>query len=614
MEYILKSTAILTIFYLFYKIFLQRETFFHSIRSYFLTGIISAIVIPFVVITKYVQIEPVSVVSDMVFTEIPTVTQIESFNWIQLFIVIYLIGVLFFSIRFIWQLSSLTWFLYTHPKSKKGKYTLVKTTKNMAPFSFFNYIAYNRDQFENNELEQIFTHEKAHANQLHSIDIVLSKLVAIVNWFNPFIWLYNKEIQKNLEYVADQFAHNNSLEKKKYQYLLLKTISPDFKMALASNFYNTLIKKRIDMLQKNRSSKTMQIKFALIIPILIAFVFTYNTEIIAQTKVSENEVITEQHNTISEVEETTETIEATEVTEATEATEIKEEIEVEVEEWTEQVEMEEIEVAKTSNEVEEIIEIEQTRIDFLINKDHTEYELNKLVTDASKEKVTVKIKGIKRNDQGEITAIKIDIRSDNSRANFNTSSNEPIKPIKIAFNEGGSNISIGNTGSPHEEHFFVSKEWKNKNKNTFFISSGGNGNKFMHTEGEHSNEVYEFKSGDSTMIWVSKGKNHFVHDIDAKDGNVEIIAIEEDDGKHKKHEIKVRKVGSDHDKKNNVIYFNSDYEKPLIFIDGKESTHEAMEELGPDKIQSMNVLKGEGAIKEYGNRAKNGVIKITTKK
>ncbi len=76
----------------------------------------------------------------------------------------------------------------------------------------------------------------------------------------------------------------------------------------------------------------------------------------------------------------------------------------------------------------------------------------------------------------------------------------------------------------------------------------------------------------------------------------------------------VRKVGSDHDKKNNVMFFSSDGEKPLIFIDGKESTHEAMEELGSDKIESIDVLKGEKATKEYGNKAKDGVIKITTKK
>ncbi|MCK5678873.1 MAG: hypothetical protein KAH72_10425, partial [Flavobacteriaceae bacterium] len=60
MEYLIKSTAILTIFYVFYKVFLQSETFFQSIRSYFLVGIFSALTFPLITIPKYIQIEPLN--------------------------------------------------------------------------------------------------------------------------------------------------------------------------------------------------------------------------------------------------------------------------------------------------------------------------------------------------------------------------------------------------------------------------------------------------------------------------------------------------------------------------------------------------------------------------
>lgn len=607
MEYILKSTAILTIFYLFYKIFLQRETFFHSIRSYFLTGIISAIVIPFVVITKYVQIEPVSMVSDMVFTEIPTVTKIESFNWIQLFIVIYLIGVLFFSLRFLWQLSSLIWFLYTHPKKKIGKFTLVKTTKNMAPFSFFNYIAYNRNQFKIHELNQILTHEKVHASQYHSIDILISQIIGIFNWFNPFIWFYNKEIQKNLEYVADDYTQNSTLEKKNYQYLLLKTISPDFKMALASNFYNTIIKKRIDMLQKNRSNKTMQLKFALIVPILIAFIFNYNTKVIAQTVVKEKKQVNVEQ--LVEVEESIEVIDIIEVVELDEVVEIEEssglkETIVEIEGVTELKEIIETHEVIEVKEVEEVIEIEQDRQAFYIAKDKTEYDLNKLVADASNIDVSIKFKGIKRNDKKEITGIKIDVSSKNSSANFSTNSSDAIKLIKISISDNGSNISIGNASS-HSEAIFVSKNWKNNDHNTFVVSSGSHSNKFIHKQGEDNQTIYEFKSGDSTKVWVSDDDQdvHFGHGKKSKGGNIEIISIKEGEGgKHKKHEIIVRGYGSD------------DGKMPLMIIDGKETKNKSLEDMDTENIESIEVLKGDGAIKEYGDKAKDGVIIITTKK
>jgi TonB-dependent SusC/RagA subfamily outer membrane receptor len=52
----------------------------------------------------------------------------------------------------------------------------------------------------------------------------------------------------------------------------------------------------------------------------------------------------------------------------------------------------------------------------------------------------------------------------------------------------------------------------------------------------------------------------------------------------------------------------------LILVDGEKKTKKEMDALSPDQIKSVQILKGESAIKEYGPEAKDGVIKITTKK
>jgi len=52
----------------------------------------------------------------------------------------------------------------------------------------------------------------------------------------------------------------------------------------------------------------------------------------------------------------------------------------------------------------------------------------------------------------------------------------------------------------------------------------------------------------------------------------------------------------------------------LIFVDGEKKTKKELDALLPDQIKSVQVIKGESAIKEYGAEAKDGVIKITTKK
>lgn len=55
-------------------------------------------------------------------------------------------------------------------------------------------------------------------------------------------------------------------------------------------------------------------------------------------------------------------------------------------------------------------------------------------------------------------------------------------------------------------------------------------------------------------------------------------------------------------------------EDALWLLDGKEMEKEQIQKLSPDSIQSMNVLKGEAATKKHGDKGKNGVIEITTKK
>ncbi len=560
MEYLLKSTAILTIFYLFYKIFLQNETFFKSIRTYFLIGIISALILPTIVITKYLETSPINIPVGMTFTENSTITPLDAINWLQVFMIVYVIGVVFFTIRFLAQLSSLIWFLYTHSKLRLDNYILIETTKNIAPFSFFNYIVYNRDDFDNKELEQIFAHEKVHANQLHSFDIILIQCIAILNWFNPFIWLYHKEMQKNLEFTADEFAQDITREKKKYQYLLLKTISPSYKMALASNFYNSLIKKRIDMLHKNRSNKNNQIKFALILPVLLAFVFTFNTEVVAQNKT-----------------------------------------------------------------VKKMVTVEKNIQVIIISKEVTESELEQIEKDFLKEGVTVNFKGIKRNSKGEIIAIKINVSTKTSNANYNTNSDYPIKPIRISYDSEGNSISIGNSNVHHDgEMYFVTKDNGNIEKHIVkiggsgkhvWVSSDDDGKKvhkieIIEMEGDdHGKNVWVTKTGDSTKLKIIE-----IHkDHDGSSGEMKKTVWVTEDG-DKTEEIIIKEIHGEHSKGENMMFIDSSSEDALLIIDGKEVNNTKLEDIDPSTIEKMEIFKGEKAIEKYGEKAKDGVIKITTKK
>jgi len=52
----------------------------------------------------------------------------------------------------------------------------------------------------------------------------------------------------------------------------------------------------------------------------------------------------------------------------------------------------------------------------------------------------------------------------------------------------------------------------------------------------------------------------------------------------------------------------------LFMVDGTEITKQQLDKLDPNSISTVSVLKGESATKVFGEKGKNGVIMITTKK
>src|SRR5690606_24046394 len=248
MEYLLKVTAVVTIFYVIYKLFLQRDTFFESNRWFLIIGLISSLVIPFLVIPIYMDYTPVAFSNILITEQLSTETFEKSFNILDYLPMIYALGAMFFSGRFIIQLISLARLIYKHKGIKKDNFIFVETQNNTSPFSFFKWIVYNPETFSPTELEHIIEHEKTHGKQYHSVDILISQLFCVLLWFNPFMWFYNKDLKQNLEFIADKRTLNQYHCKKSYQYTLLKTSMPSHQMALSNHFYNSLIKKRIVML------------------------------------------------------------------------------------------------------------------------------------------------------------------------------------------------------------------------------------------------------------------------------------------------------------------------------------------------------------------------------
>ncbi len=292
--YLAKASVLITLFFLAYYLLLKKETFFASIRFFLLSGIITAAALPLITFTKTVWVTP-EPISQTIITTTPAtaitaaapVIEDSSFeiNWWYVVMAIYTMGVIFFAIRFIIDISTIVRLLHRKKAVRDGNFRMIDAKQTVSPFSFFNYIVYNSVILTPKELETIIAHEKVHSSQLHSIDMLISQLACIAMWFNPIIWMYKKQVTQNLEFIADAEAARTIDDISAYQKTLLKiTLQPGC-IAITNHFYQSLIKKRIVMLNKQKSKRQNLIRFAFIVPALIAFIYLYQIKVIAKEKV-----------------------------------------------------------------------------------------------------------------------------------------------------------------------------------------------------------------------------------------------------------------------------------------------------------------------------------------
>jgi hypothetical protein len=146
------------------------------------------------------------------------------------------------------------------------------------PFSFGDSIYLNKNSHTDKELEEIIMHEYVHVKQRHSVDILIAELLCIVNWYNPFSWFMRHSIRQNLEFIADDNVVRSGINKKDYQYHLLKVVGiPQYRIANQFNFSS--LKKRIIMMNRQKSAKIQLLKFMFILPLLAVTLLAFRSEI-----------------------------------------------------------------------------------------------------------------------------------------------------------------------------------------------------------------------------------------------------------------------------------------------------------------------------------------------
>ncbi|MCB0389371.1 MAG: blaR1 peptidase M56 family protein, partial [Winogradskyella sp.] len=274
-HYVIQVIAFQLFFLVVYDVFLKKETFFNWNRAYLLITAALSFMLPVIKIDRFKDIVPQQyiitlpevvigkqnpIVLDEVFIE--GINQASSFSWSWMYL-FYLGSAIAFSI-FAYKLTNIIRLIYGNPKHHESNLQIVNLENSRDAFSFFNYIFIGK-QLVKEERETILKHEWVHVKQKHSLDMLFFEILRIFFWFNPFIYMYQNRISVVHEFLADAEAvkHNKA---QYYQNLLSQVFNAKQVSFINPFFKQSLIKKRIVMLQKSKSKQVQLVKYALLIP------------------------------------------------------------------------------------------------------------------------------------------------------------------------------------------------------------------------------------------------------------------------------------------------------------------------------------------------------------
>ena len=201
---------------------------------------------------------------------------------------IYLIGVAVTALLFLFKMGKLVAMIIRSPKRKMNGYTMVFTHKEHGPYSFFRYAFFPDEQVD----PTIVRHELSHISHHHSWDILMAEMMKIFQWFNPFVYLYKRELQSLHEYIADDDVVAAGADKRNYMMLILQQCTAVDFSDMSNNFSLILTKKRIKMITRNEKARRLWWRLLATIPVL-AVLLVANVRVSAQESAKTDEKVYE---------------------------------------------------------------------------------------------------------------------------------------------------------------------------------------------------------------------------------------------------------------------------------------------------------------------------------
>lgn len=274
--YIGKAALAAGAFYLAYLAFFQNRKQFVFNRIYLPVSLALSFIIPLITFTTVKYIEaPAADTNSFAFLSqaaVATETYSESPSlWPHYLFGLYLLGISGFLFHLLaGHFNAIRMVRKSHIKNLFGNRVHI-TKKDVHPFSFFNKIVLSEKTLNSPNLEMIVAHENIHVKEKHTLDILLTELLFLLQWFNPFAWLLKDAVKNNLEYKTDDKIVKTN-DPQTYQLAMVALADKKGVAPFLTALNGSQLKNRIIMMKKKTENKFAPLKQLIVLPLLAVLV------------------------------------------------------------------------------------------------------------------------------------------------------------------------------------------------------------------------------------------------------------------------------------------------------------------------------------------------------
>lgn len=271
--YSVKVAVCLTLFYLFHKLLMSRDTFHTFNRFAILSMMLLSLVLPLV----HLSLDSETGINRGTVALEGLVAQTvvadggngvgDGLTLTQVLLATYVLGVVLFVGKALLSVGSLLRLIRRARCVEVRNGIRIYTMQgDISPFSWFRYIIMSEKDWQENRRE-IVLHEMAHIRRCHSMDVAVCNMMIVFQWYNPAAWLLKRELQTLHEYEADEAVLSAGVDATHYQMLLIRKAVGERLFSMANNLNHNSLKKRITMMKIKRTNPVQKAKIAFVLPL-----------------------------------------------------------------------------------------------------------------------------------------------------------------------------------------------------------------------------------------------------------------------------------------------------------------------------------------------------------